>query len=91
MPSKAAGMDGWSVDLLKSLDSGEVASLASLWREIEVTGELPTQMTFTAFIMLAKTETIERPIGLMSTLLKLGMKARWGLIEQWLVEYRDHL
>ncbi|CAE7669085.1 unnamed protein product, partial [Symbiodinium microadriaticum] len=91
MPSKAAGLDGWSVDLLKSLDAGEVASLASLWREIEVTGELPTQMTFTAFIMLAKTETIERPIGLMSTLLKLGMKARWGLIEQWLVEYRDHL
>ena len=91
MPSKAAGLDGWSVDLLKSLDAGEVASLASLWREIEVTGELPTQMTFTAFIMLAKTETIERPIGLMSTLLKLGMKARWGLIEQWLVEYHDHL
>ena len=92
MPSKAAGLDGWSVDLLKSLDSGEVASLASMWREIEVTGEIPTQMTFTAFIMLAKTETIERPIGLMSTLLKLGMKkARWGLIEQWLVEYQDHL
>ena len=91
MPSKAAGLDGWSVDLLKSLDSGEVASLASMWREIEVTGETPTQMTFTAFIVLAKTETIERPIGLMSTLLKLGMKARWGLIEQWLVEYRDHL
>ena len=91
MPSKAAGLDGWSVDLLKSLDAGEVASLASFWREIEVTGEIPAQMTFTAFIMLAKTETIERPIGLMSTLLKLGMKARWGLIEQWLVEYRDHL
>ena len=33
MPSKAAGLDGWSVDLLKSLDVGEVASLASLWRE----------------------------------------------------------
>ncbi|CAE7617054.1 hypothetical protein AK812_SmicGene43458 [Symbiodinium microadriaticum] len=27
----------------------------------------------------------------MSTLLKLGMKARWGLIEQWLSEYRDNL
>ena len=48
-------------------------------------------MTYTTFIMLAKTEVIERPIGLMSTLLKLGMKARWGLIEQWLSEYRDHL
>ena len=91
LPRKAAGLDGWSVELLKSLDPGEVASLASLWREIEVTGDIPTQMTFTAFVMLAKNETIERPIGLMSTLLKLGMKARWGLIEQWLAGYRDQL
>ncbi|CAE7899779.1 unnamed protein product, partial [Symbiodinium necroappetens] len=51
-----------------------VDALASLWREIEVTGVVPTQMTYTVFVMLAKTEAIERPIGLMSTLLKLGMK-----------------
>jgi len=91
LPIKAAGMDGWSVEFLKTLHPREVDALASLWRGIEVTGDVPTQMTYTVFIMLAKTEAIERPIGLMSTLLKLGMKARWRLVEQWLEDFKEEL
>eukprot|EP00439_Symbiodinium_sp_Y106_P052332 s28_g7.t1 len=64
---------------------------AAFWRQIELEGELPHQMLFTLFVMLPKTETIERPIGLMSTLLKLGIKSRWHLVGAWLEDFREHL
>ena len=91
LPNRAPGLDGWTVDLLKSLSRSELDRLADVWRAIELTGDLPHQVTFTAFTMLPKSQTIERPIGLMSTFLKLGIKCRWHLISDWLHRYEDEL
>ena len=65
----------------------EVSSQADLWRQIELSGDVPHQATFTQFVMLPKNELVERPIGLMSTFLKLGIKGRQGLITQWLQDF----
>ena len=63
LPKKASGIDGWSVDLLKALSEAELADLASVWRSIELGGDLPHQLTFTSFVMLPKSATIERLSG----------------------------
>ncbi|CAE7485959.1 unnamed protein product, partial [Symbiodinium sp. CCMP2456] len=91
MPNKAPGLDGWDVPFLKALTREEVSTLAELWRAVELEGALPHPSSFTQYVMLPKNDRVERPIGLMSTLVKLGMKCRWELASRWIESNRAAL
>ncbi|CAE7536907.1 unnamed protein product, partial [Symbiodinium sp. CCMP2456] len=91
MPNKAPGLDGWDVPFLKALTREEVATLAELWRAVELEGALPHPSSFTQYVMLPKNDRVERPIGLMSTFVKLGIKCRWELASRWIESHRGAL
>ena len=91
MPLKAHGPDGWSIPMLKNLTEAECDALAALFRNVEVTGDVPAQWTISAIVMLPKNEVIERPIALLHTVYKSHLKLRWHLIEQWLPVVRERM
>ena len=91
MPLKAHGPDGWSIPMLKNLTDTECEGLAKLFRDVEVTGDVPAQWTVSAIVMLPKNESIERPIAFLRTVYKSHLKLRWHLVEQWLPVVRERM
>ncbi|OLP84321.1 hypothetical protein AK812_SmicGene34810 [Symbiodinium microadriaticum] len=54
---------------------------------MEHTGLAPGQWSITKFVMLAKNQAIERPIGLCSVAYKAWLQMRYPLVQAWLQGY----
>ena len=87
LPGKAPGVEGWNNRMLKQLPHGTVGPLAQLLNRVEATGLAPGQWRITKFAMLAKNQTIERPIGLCSVVYKAWLQTRYPLVQTWLQGY----
>ena len=89
LPKKAGGPDGWSYEMLSHLPCQAYSDLASLYRSIELSGQLPQQMLLSQYAMLPKGLEAERPIGLSHILWRVWCHARWGVVHAWLTDYLE--
>ena len=85
------GPDGWCTNMLKCIPEEAAGDLAALFREVELTGTMPLQWTISSIILLAKNSEVERPIALMHVVLKLFLKLRYPLVNQWIQDIKDRI
>ena len=89
LPEKAPGVEGWNNKMLKQLPPEAIEPLTQLLNHVEKTGLAPGQWSITKFTMLAKNQTIERPIGLCSVVYKAWIQMRYHLVQEWLLGYEQ--
>ena len=83
LPDKACGPDAITTQLLRTAPKQALQPLLSLLQAMEAKAELPTQLTLSLVVMLAKNEKVERPITLTSVLYRVWCKMRKPLMDAW--------
>ena len=88
----APGLDGWTVDYLKSLPSTCLRSLATLLQAVETTGVWPKALSMAKVTLIPKTDGsadpgAQRPITVMSVVYRLWASTRLHQCEDWQSEY----
>ena len=62
LPDKACGPDAITTQLLRTAPKQAIQPLLGILQTMEAKAELPTQLTMSLVVMLAKNEKVERPI-----------------------------
>ena len=83
LPQKASGIDGISNDLLRNLPFEGFEALAQMLMTYEQEGVIPQQWQANLVVLIPKSEQIERPIALVSTVYRLWCKMRADELRQW--------
>ena len=83
LPDKACGPDAITTQLLRTAPKQAIQPLLSLLQDMEAKAELPTQLTMSLVVMLAKNEKVERPITLTSVLYRVWCRIRKPLLDEW--------
>ena len=83
LPDKACGPDAITTQLLRTAPKQALQPLLSLLQTMEAKAELPTQLTMSLVVMLAKNEKVERPITLTSVLYRVWCRMRKPLLDEW--------
>ena len=83
LPDKACGPDAITTQLLRTAPKQALQPLLSILQTMEAKAELPTQLTLSLVVMLAKNEKVERPITLTSVLYRVWCKMRKPLLDTW--------
>ena len=76
LPDKACGPDAITTQLLRTAPKQALQPLLSLLQTMEAKAELPTQLTMSLVVTLAKNEKVERPITLTSVLYRVWCRMR---------------
>ena len=83
LPDKACGPDEITTQLLRTAPKQALQPLLGILQAMEAKAELPTQLTLSLVVMLAKNEKVERPITLTSVLYRVWCKMRKPLMDAW--------
>ena len=83
LPDKACGPDAITTQLLRTAPKQALQPLLGILQAMEAKAELPTQLTLSLVVMLAKNEKVERPITLTSVLYRVWCKMRKPLMDAW--------
>ena len=91
LPDKASGPDAVSAQLLRSAPPLALQPLLKLIQDMEQSAQMPTQMQMHMVVMLAKNQTIERPITLTSTMYRLWCRLRKPILDAWQAALPDFM
>ena len=83
LPDKACGPDAITTQLLRTAPKQALQPLLGILQEMETKAELPTQLTMSLVVMLAKNEKVERPITLTSVLYRVWCQMRKPILDAW--------
>ena len=83
LPDRACGPDAITTQLLRTAPKQAIQPLLSILQDMEAKAELPTQLTMSLVVMLAKNEKVERPITLTSVLCRVWCRMRKPLLDEW--------
>ena len=79
LPDKACG----PAQMLRTAPKQALQPLLGILQSMEAKAELPTQLTMSLVVMLAKNEKVERPITLTSVLYRVWCRMRKPLLDAW--------
>ena len=80
LPDKACGPDAITTQLLRTAPKQALQPLLGILQAMEAKAELPTQLTMSLVVMLAKNEKVKRPITLTSVLYRVWCRMRKPLL-----------
>ena len=83
LPDKACGPDAITTQLLRTAPKQALQPLLGILQAMEAKAELPTQLTMSLVVMLAKNEKVERPITLTSVLYRVWCRMRKPILDEW--------
>ena len=83
LPDKACGPDAITTQLLRTAPKQALQPLLGILQAMEAKAELPTQLTMSLVVMLAKNEKAERPIALTSVFYRVWCRMRKPLLDAW--------
>ena len=75
--------DAITTQLLRTAPKQALQPLLGILQAMEAKAELPTQLTMSLVVMLAKNEKVERPITLTSVLYRVWCRMRKPLLDAW--------
>ena len=83
LPDKACGPDAITTQMLRTAPKQAIQPLLGILQTMEAKAELPTQLTMSLVVMLAKNEKVERPITLTSVLYRVWCRLRKPILDEW--------
>lgn len=90
MVGKSPGPDGWTVEQWLLLPAGFWSALASIWRRIVETGDVPDAWRCARVALLPKDSGGFRPLSLLAIGWRIGARALLSQLNGWAEAFLDH-